>query len=59
MEVIFGGKNNCSIVSLKSGGSYAPVTTEISVSGILNVLENLNENNTGHFIRFDGKEAVW
>ncbi|CAL8117916.1 unnamed protein product [Orchesella dallaii] len=41
------------------GGSNALINTEESVSGILSVLENLNEDTSGHFMRFDGKEALW
>lgn len=44
---------------LHAGGSNALITTEESVSGILDVLDKLDENNTGHFLRFDGKEAMW
>ncbi|ODM92681.1 C-factor [Orchesella cincta] len=46
-------------VKTDMGGSNALITTEECVTGILSVLENLNEDTNGHFMRFDGKEALW
>jgi len=46
-------------VKTDMGGQNALIETQESVGGILNVLEKLNENTTGHFMRFDGKEALW
>jgi len=46
-------------VKTQMGGANALIETQESVGGILNVLEKLDENTTGHFMRFDGKEASW
>jgi len=46
-------------VQTSMGGANALIDTQQSASGIVNVLEKLDENTTGHFMRFDGKEASW
>jgi len=46
-------------VKTSMGGQNALIETQESVRGIINVLEKLDENTTGHFMRFDGKEASW
>lgn len=41
------------------GGSNALIDTQTSVTGLRNVIANLNLNNTGKFIAYDGKEITW
>lgn len=41
------------------GGSNALIDTQTSVTGMRKVIENLNINNTGKFIAYDGKEIGW
>ncbi|MDI1297790.1 SDR family oxidoreductase [Methylotenera sp.] len=41
------------------GGSNALIDTKTSVVGLRQVIENLNLNNTGKFIAYDGKEIAW
>jgi len=46
-------------VKTDMGGNNAPLTTEASASGIVNVLETLGETDNGKFFQFDGKEIPW
>jgi NAD(P)-dependent dehydrogenase (short-subunit alcohol dehydrogenase family) len=46
-------------VATATGGPNAPMTTLQSVSGIVSVLNSLNQNSNGKFIGFDGKEIPW
>jgi hypothetical protein len=41
------------------GGSNALISAQTSVTGLRQVIENLNLNNTGEFIAFDGKTINW
>lgn len=41
------------------GGSNALIDTQTSVVGLRKVIANLNMNNTGKFIAYDGKEIAW
>ena len=41
------------------GGSNALIDTKTSVSGLRKVIANLNMENAGKFIAFDGKEIPW
>lgn len=41
------------------GGPNAPLDVETSVSGILNTIQSLTENNNGGFIQYDGKVLAW
>ena len=41
------------------GGSNALIDTHTSVTGLRNVIANLNMSNTGKFIAYDGKEIAW
>ncbi|MDI1310006.1 MAG: SDR family oxidoreductase [Methylotenera sp.] len=41
------------------GGSNALIGTKTSVTGLRQVIENLNLSNTGKFIAYDGKEIAW
>ena len=41
------------------GGSNALIDTQTSVTGLRNVIANLNLSNTGKFIAYDGKEITW
>jgi NAD(P)-dependent dehydrogenase (short-subunit alcohol dehydrogenase family) len=41
------------------GGSNALINTKTSVTGLRQVIENLNLSNTGKFIAYDGKEIAW
>jgi len=41
------------------GGANGLIDTETCVSGILNVLGELNENDTGSFIKYDGTRLPW
>jgi NAD(P)-dependent dehydrogenase (short-subunit alcohol dehydrogenase family) len=46
-------------VQTDMGGSNALISAQTSVTGLRQVIENLNLNNTGKFIAFDGKEIAW
>ncbi len=41
------------------GGQNALINTQTSVTGLRQVIANLDLNNTGKFIAFDGKEIAW
>jgi NAD(P)-dependent dehydrogenase (short-subunit alcohol dehydrogenase family) len=41
------------------GGSNALINTKTSVTGLRQVIEDLNLSNTGKFIAYDGKEIAW
>lgn len=46
-------------VQTDMGGSNALINTQTSVAGMRQVIANLNLDNTGRFIAFDGKEIAW
>ncbi len=46
-------------VQTDMGGSNALINTHTSVTGLRHVIENLNLDNTGRFIAYDGKEIAW
>ncbi len=46
-------------VQTEMGGKNASVTIEHSAAGLLKVIFEATENESGNFIRFDGKEAPW
>jgi NAD(P)-dependent dehydrogenase (short-subunit alcohol dehydrogenase family) len=41
------------------GGPAAKITLEESVSGMLNVIDNLTMKDNGKFLGWDGKEVPW
>lgn len=46
-------------VQTDMGGPNGLISAQTSVSGLRNVIENLNLENTGQFIAFDGKTVAW
>jgi NAD(P)-dependent dehydrogenase (short-subunit alcohol dehydrogenase family) len=46
-------------VQTDMGGRNALISAQTSVSGLRNVIEHLNIENTGRFIAFDGKAINW
>jgi NAD(P)-dependent dehydrogenase (short-subunit alcohol dehydrogenase family) len=46
-------------VKTDMGGYNALIDTHTSVTGLRDVIEKLNLNNSGRFIAFDGKEIAW
>ncbi len=46
-------------VQTDMGGRNALISAQTSVSGLRNVIENLNLSNTGEFIAYDGKAINW
>jgi NAD(P)-dependent dehydrogenase (short-subunit alcohol dehydrogenase family) len=46
-------------VQTDMGGPNGLINTQTSVTGLRNVIENLNLENTGKFIAYDGKEIHW
>lgn len=46
-------------VQTNMGGPNALITTQTSVAGMREVIEDLNLNNTGRFIAYDGQEIAW
>ena len=46
-------------VLTEMGGSNALINTKTSVTGLRQVIENLNLSNTGKFIAYDGQEIGW
>ena len=46
-------------VQTDMGGSRAKLTPEQSVTGILNVVENLTQADAGRFLNWDGSEHAW
>lgn len=46
-------------VQTDMGGMNALITDEQSVSGMINVIDKLNIENTGRFIDYDGKPISW
>ena len=46
-------------VKTEMGGSQAPTTVEQSVSGMLQVIQKLQRNDTGRFFDFKGQEIPW
>lgn len=46
-------------VQTDMGGRNALISTQTSVTGLRNVIEHLNIENTGKFIAYDGKEIAW
>ncbi|CAL8109908.1 unnamed protein product [Orchesella dallaii] len=46
-------------VKTDQGGSSAPLTPEDSVSGILKVLDDINEDQAGKLLQHDGKVVEW
>ena len=41
------------------GGPKAPLTLDQSVSGIIKLLESLNETHNGAFLQYDGTKLDW
>ncbi len=41
------------------GGENAAITTEVSVAGMLKVIDGLSIENTGHFYDYQGEELPW
>ena len=46
-------------VQTDMGGSNAMINTQTSVTGLRNVIADLNLENTGRFIAYDGKQINW
>ena len=46
-------------VQTDMGGMNALINDEQSVSGMINVIDKLNIENTGRFIDYDGKPISW
>ncbi len=46
-------------VQTNMGGPNALISTQTSVAGMRKLIENLNLNNTGKFVAYDGQEVVW
>ena len=46
-------------VQTDMGGSNAMINTQTSVTGLRNVIADLNLQNTGRFIAYDGKQINW
>lgn len=46
-------------VKTDNGGENATITTAQSVSGMLSVLGNLNQSQSGCFISYDGTQVPW
>ena len=46
-------------VQTEMGGKSAPVKPETSVAGLLKVIMEASAKTSGHFVRYDGKEAPW
>ena len=46
-------------VQTDMGGSNAIINTQTSVTGLRNVIADLNLQNTGRFIAYDGKQINW
>jgi NAD(P)-dependent dehydrogenase (short-subunit alcohol dehydrogenase family) len=46
-------------VQTDMGGSNAMISTHTSVTGLRKVIDNLNIENTGRFIAYDGKAISW
>ena len=46
-------------VKTDMGGSNAPLSIEDSVRGMIKVMANLNEGDSGKFLRFNGDELPW
>jgi len=41
------------------GGTNAQITTEESVKSIKNIIDNMNMNNSGSFLDYEGKTILW
>lgn len=46
-------------VQTDQGGPNAPLTPEESVTGVLNILDNLDASQSGSFLQYDGKIIPW
>ena len=46
-------------VKTDMGGQRAKTETPDSVAGMMKVMEGLEEETTGKFYNFDGKECLW
>lgn len=46
-------------VQTDMGGSQAPLKPEESISGILDVIDNLSLDDAGRYMRYDGAELPW
>jgi len=46
-------------VKTDMGGPHALITTEVSVAGMRNVIDQLSTNNAGRFTAYDGQEIPW
>lgn len=46
-------------VQTDMGGKNGLLTTEQSVSGMVNVIASLKEENNGQFLQYDGKQIAW
>jgi hypothetical protein len=41
------------------GGPHALITTQVSVAGMRNVIDQLSTDSAGRFIAYDGQEIPW
>jgi NAD(P)-dependent dehydrogenase (short-subunit alcohol dehydrogenase family) len=46
-------------VQTDMGGASATLTPEVSAKGLLNVIDNLSPEQTGHFLQWDGQALPW
>lgn len=46
-------------VKTRMGGDSALIDTTTSVNGMCQVIDNLNENNSGQFLNYDGSPIAW
>ena len=46
-------------VNTRMGGGKAPITPEVSVSGLRNVIDNLSIEQSGKFYRYNGESIPW
>jgi NAD(P)-dependent dehydrogenase (short-subunit alcohol dehydrogenase family) len=46
-------------VKTRMGGKGAMVEPEVSISGMLDVIKNLKQEDSGKFYRFDGSQCPW
>jgi short-subunit dehydrogenase len=46
-------------VNTRMGGEKAPITPEVSVTGLRNVIDNLSIEQSGKFYRYNGESIPW
>jgi NAD(P)-dependent dehydrogenase (short-subunit alcohol dehydrogenase family) len=46
-------------VQTDMGGLQAPLEPEVSISGMLDIIDKLTLSDTGRFLRYDGAELPW